>query len=94
MASIWEFHTKYPECEQTRGDWWVLGGGGEFWQRLVDSIFAPLFPDLMPQGGVSALGLALIPIVFTYTGWNAVAYIASEVLTPETNLPRQHCWGR
>jgi basic amino acid/polyamine antiporter, APA family len=55
--------------------------------------FTPMFPDLMPQGDVSALGLALIPIVFTYTGWNAVAYIASEVRTPETTLPRSAMLG-
>jgi APA family basic amino acid/polyamine antiporter len=62
--------------------------GNGSWQN-----FTPMFPDLMPQDGVSALGLALIPIVFTYTGWNAVAYIASEVRTPETTLPRSAMLG-
>ncbi len=31
--------------------------------------------------------LALIPVLFTYSGWNAAAYIAEEVRQPERNLP-------
>jgi basic amino acid/polyamine antiporter, APA family len=55
--------------------------------------FTPAFPDTMSYKTVSALGLALIPIVFTYTGWNAVAYIASEVRHPETTLPQALALG-
>jgi APA family basic amino acid/polyamine antiporter len=62
--------------------------GSGSWTNLT-----PLFPDLMPQGDFSVLGVALIPIIFTYTGWNAVAYIASEVRTPETTLPRSALLG-
>jgi APA family basic amino acid/polyamine antiporter len=74
----------------------AIGGllvAGLSWGSGSWNNFTPLFPDLMPQGGVSALGLALIPIVFTYTGWNAVAYIASEVRNPETTLPRSAMLG-
>ena len=31
--------------------------------------------------------LALIPIMFTYSGWNAAAYVAEEVRSPERNVP-------
>ena len=31
--------------------------------------------------------LALIPVLFTYSGWNAAAYVAEEVRTPERNVP-------
>jgi APA family basic amino acid/polyamine antiporter len=31
--------------------------------------------------------LALIPVMFTYSGWNAAAYVAEEVRTPERNVP-------
>ena len=31
--------------------------------------------------------LALIPVLFTYSGWNAAAYVAEEVRQPERNLP-------
>jgi APA family basic amino acid/polyamine antiporter len=55
--------------------------------------FIPVFPENMPHAVVSAVGLSLIPIVFTYTGWNAIAYIASEVRNPETTLPRALAFG-
>jgi APA family basic amino acid/polyamine antiporter len=31
--------------------------------------------------------LALIPVMFTYSGWNAAAYVAEEVRQPERNVP-------
>jgi APA family basic amino acid/polyamine antiporter len=37
---------------------------------------------------VTGLGLALIPILFTYSGWNAITYVAGEVKHPETTIPR------
>jgi APA family basic amino acid/polyamine antiporter len=35
----------------------------------------------------SAWLLALIPVMFTYSGWNAAAYVAEEVHHPERNVP-------
>jgi basic amino acid/polyamine antiporter, APA family len=32
--------------------------------------------------------LALIPVMFTYSGWNAAAYMAEEVRDPGRNVPR------
>jgi len=32
--------------------------------------------------------LALIPIMFTYSGWNAAVYVAEEIRDPSRNLPR------
>jgi len=37
--------------------------------------------------GVTPILLALIPIMFTYSGWNAGAYVAEEVRNPERNVP-------
>jgi APA family basic amino acid/polyamine antiporter len=37
--------------------------------------------------GVTPMLLALIPIMFTYSGWNAAAYVAEEVRSPERNVP-------
>ena len=31
--------------------------------------------------------LALIPVMFTYSGWNAAAYMAEEVREPGRNVP-------
>jgi basic amino acid/polyamine antiporter, APA family len=36
----------------------------------------------------SAWLLALIPVMFTYSGWNAAAYVAEEVRDPGRNVPR------
>jgi APA family basic amino acid/polyamine antiporter len=43
----------------------------------------------VPGGPVSGTAwlLALIPIMFTYSGWNAAAYVAEEVKTPGRNVP-------
>ncbi len=40
--------------------------------------------------GVSftAFGLALSPVLFSYLGWNASVYVASEIREPGRNLPR------
>jgi APA family basic amino acid/polyamine antiporter len=36
---------------------------------------------------VSGLLLALVPIMFTYSGWNAATYVAEEVRNPGRNVP-------
>jgi basic amino acid/polyamine antiporter, APA family len=40
-------------------------------------------------GSVTAAGvlLAFVPVMFTYSGWNAAAYLAEEVRSPERNVP-------
>jgi basic amino acid/polyamine antiporter, APA family len=39
------------------------------------------------SGPVSGWLLALIPIMFTYSGWNAAVYVAEEIRDPTRNLP-------
>jgi APA family basic amino acid/polyamine antiporter len=48
-----------------------------------------------PAGSVTAAGwlLALIPLMFTYSGWNAAAYMAEEIRNPERNVPRALALG-
>jgi len=36
----------------------------------------------------SAFGLALSPVLFSYLGWNASIYVASEIRDPVRNVPR------
>jgi basic amino acid/polyamine antiporter, APA family len=43
-------------------------------------------------GGAAWL-LALIPVMFTYSGWNAAAYLAEEVRDPGRNVPRALALG-
>src|SRR5262249_48091476 len=41
-------------------------------------------------GGATTAGgflLALIPVMFSYSGWNAAAYVAEEVRNPGRNVP-------
>lgn len=56
--------------------------GEGVWSRLVE---APV------QGGGAitlwAFGLSMSPILFSYLGWNATIYVASEIRDPGRNLP-------
>jgi len=47
--------------------------------------YRPLPPS---TAGVGALGSALVPILFTYGGWQQTNFIAEEIVEPERNLPR------
>jgi basic amino acid/polyamine antiporter, APA family len=46
-------------------------------------------------GDATASGwlLALIPVMFTYSGWNAAAYMAEEIRDPGRNVPRALALG-
>ena len=37
--------------------------------------------------------LALIPVMFTYSGWNAASYVAEEIRDPGRNVPRAFALG-
>ncbi len=47
--------------------------------------YRPLPPS---TAGVGALGAALVPVLFTYGGWQQTNFIAEEIVEPERNLPR------
>jgi len=51
---------------------------------LPHSVAAPA----LPASGASGLGAALVPILFTYGGWQQTNFIAEEIVEPEKNLPR------
>lgn len=46
--------------------------------------------ESLPPGGatLTGFGLALSPVLFSYLGWNASVYVASEIRDPQRNLPR------
>src|SRR4030067_1400373 len=44
-------------------------------------------------GGWKTIGLSLMWIMFAYSGWNASAYIGSEIKNPRKNLPRSPILG-
>ncbi len=41
-----------------------------------------------PGGVILAVGAALVPVLFTYGGWQQTNFLAEEMVEPETNLPR------
>lgn len=41
----------------------------------------------------SGMLLALIPVMFAYSGWNAASYIAEEIRDPERNVPKALAMG-
>ncbi len=46
-------------------------------------------------GGVTVSGwlLALVPVMFSYSGWNAAAYVSEEIREPSKRLPRALALG-
>ncbi len=51
---------------------------------------APSPPSAAPSPPLhlAALGPALVPVLFTYGGWQQTNFIAEEIVEPERNLPR------
>jgi basic amino acid/polyamine antiporter, APA family len=51
--------------------------------------------NLTASGSFTAGGmlLALVPVMFTYSGWNAAAYLAEEIRDPGRNVPRALALG-
>jgi APA family basic amino acid/polyamine antiporter len=41
-----------------------------------------------PSPHLAAFGAALVPVLFTYGGWQQTNFIAEEIIEPERNLPR------
>src|SRR5437868_2686466 len=64
-----------------------LGVAGWF---FVPSLPAATVASVGAPGGatLSGFGLALSPILFSYLGWNASVYVASEIRDPQRTLPR------
>jgi len=53
------------------------------------SHFQPLWGDESASG----FALALVPVAFAYSGWNAASYVAGEIRAPEKNLARALLFG-
>jgi len=50
--------------------------------------FTPLFGGAGEVASLGAFALAMSPVLFSYLGWNAAIYVASEIKEPQRNLPR------
>ena len=51
-------------------------------QNLEPILTGDLLPDL------PSLGVAIVMVMFAYSGWNAAAYIAEEIRQPAVTIPR------
>lgn len=49
--------------------------------------FAPFLPDNLGISDFSLIGVALVSVVFTYSGWTTIVYIAGEIREPSRNIP-------
>jgi APA family basic amino acid/polyamine antiporter len=65
----------------------LLIGAGLFLAIPPKSVRPILEPN--PSG----FGAALVPILFTYGGWQQTNFIAEEIVDPERNLPRSLLFG-
>lgn len=58
------------------------------WQHVVIS-----FPTSWSLNTFKKIGVALIGVYFTYSGWTVLAYIAGEIKDYQRNIPRVTWWG-
>jgi APA family basic amino acid/polyamine antiporter len=49
---------------------------------------AAAVPAVGERGIIVRLGSALVPVLFTYGGWQQTNFLAEEIVEPEKNLPR------
>ncbi len=59
----------------------ALAAGGGDWSQLSHAI-----PGTRPRAGALAVGLVFV--LYSFSGWNAAAYIAGEIRHPARSLPR------
>jgi basic amino acid/polyamine antiporter, APA family len=65
----------------------ALIAGGLFVQPRQPISFLPTSGDTMAIFG-APFAVALVYLMYSYSGWNAAAYITGEVKQPEKNVPR------
>ncbi len=53
----------------------------------------PLWPGMPDMNTISRLGVALIGVYFTYSGWTVLAYIAGEIKDYQRTIPLATWWG-
>lgn len=66
----------------------ALIGAGLFFFKGPARSLGPVFPGGIDAGVLSAMGLALMPALFSYGGWQNLNFIAGEVKDPGRTMPR------
>jgi len=70
----------------------LVGAGFIFGKGSLTHLTAAA-PFRFDFAGIKTLGLSLMWIMFAYSGWNASAYVGSEIRDPSRNLPRSLILG-
>lgn len=67
----------------------ILGllGAGIFLGHGSVQTAMPFWPETWHPSLAAGLATALIPIMYTYSGWNATVYVGGEVLQPSRTIP-------
>ncbi|OGD25983.1 MAG: hypothetical protein A2Y56_09565 [Candidatus Aminicenantes bacterium RBG_13_63_10] len=61
---------------------------GLFWNKTPETIsLGPVFPDGISLRMVSLMGLALMPALFSYGGWQNLNFVGGEVKNPSRTIP-------
>jgi len=65
----------------------ALAGCGLFLGHASPIPWTPVLDRPMSGDLLAAIGAALIPVLFTYSGWQAASFVSSEVRNPRKNMP-------
>ena len=65
----------------------VLIGFGLIWFKPGAMSWGALFPQGLDWKTLSMIGLALMPALFSYGGWQNLNFVAGEVRRPSRNMP-------
>lgn len=69
-----------------------VGAGFLYGEGSFDHFRATL-EGVRDKADLKSIGLALMWIMFAYSGWNASTYVGSEVINPARNIPRSLITG-
>jgi basic amino acid/polyamine antiporter, APA family len=71
----------------------VLIAAGVFLIRSPHPLLHPLFDKPPSAGLIASMGAALIPVLFSYGGWQTAGFVAGEMKNPARDLPRALLMG-
>jgi basic amino acid/polyamine antiporter, APA family len=65
-----------------------LVAAGLFFVREPQPLFHPILDRPLSVDLITAIGAAMVPVIFSYGGWQTTNFIAAEIRNPRKNLAR------